>query len=68
MLNIFWTSIDTGNNEKTEFHSYISDNNEQDACGSHSHMLHLLKKVLESGRFVYDMSTVWQDTDGCTEQ
>ena len=39
----FPTSVDIGNNEeKYEFHSYISDDNEKDACDSHSHMFHLL--------------------------
>ena len=41
------TSIGTGNNEETsEFHSYISDDNEQDACDSHYHMVRLLKILL----------------------
>ena len=34
--------IDPGNNEeKYEFHSYISDKNEQDACDSHARTFHL---------------------------
>ena len=37
------TSVDIGNNEeKSEFHSYISDENEKYACDSHAHMVHLL--------------------------
>ena len=37
------SSFYTGNNkEKYEFHLYISDDNEQDACYSHFHMFHLL--------------------------
>ena len=36
-------SVDNGNNEeKYEFHSYISDDNEQDACDSHAHMINRL--------------------------
>ena len=42
-VEYFPTSIDTGKNEeKYELHSYISDDNEKDACASHSHMVHLL--------------------------
>ena len=41
-VKYFPTSIDTGNNkEKYEFHSYISDYNEQYACDSHDHMVHI---------------------------
>ena len=44
-IEYFPTSVDNGNNEeKYEFHSYISDDNEQDACDSHAHMFHLFKK------------------------
>ena len=40
-------SVDIGNNEERyEVHSYISDDNEQDACYSHAHMVHLLKTFL----------------------
>ena len=46
-IEYFPNSIDPGSNEKKyEFHSYISDNNEQDACDSHDHMFHLLKQHL----------------------
>ena len=42
-VEYFPTSLDIGNNgEKYEFHSYISDENEQDARDLHSHMVHLL--------------------------
>ena len=45
-VEYFPTSIDNVNNkEKSEFHSYISDNHEQDACNSHAHMVHLLKNI-----------------------
>ena len=48
-VEYFPSSFDPGNKEeKSEFHSYISDENEQYACGSHAHMFHLLKKYLES--------------------
>ena len=67
-VKYFPTSIDTGNNEeKYEFHSYISYDNEQDSCDSHAHMVHLLL-FLESGIFVSGMSTVWEDTDGCSKE
>ena len=39
------TSIAIVNNEgKSELHSYISDDNEQDACDIHSRMGHIFKK------------------------
>ena len=47
-VEYFPTYIGTGNNEeKSEFHSFISDNNEQYACDSHAHMLHPLKNIFE---------------------
>ena len=37
-------SVDPGTNEtKTEFHSYISDENEQDSCDSHAHKFSYIK-------------------------
>ena len=63
------TSIDTGNNEETsEFHSYISDDNEQNACDSHAHMVHILKTFLDSVILACGMSTVWEDTNGCAKK
>ena len=45
-VGYFPSFIDTGNNEeKSEFHSYISDDNEQDAWYSPAYMVHLLKKI-----------------------
>ena len=42
-VEYFTTSADNGKNEeKYEFNSYISDDNKQDACDSHAHMVHLL--------------------------
>ena len=68
-VEYFPTSIDTGKNEeKSEFHSYIRDDNEQDACDSHAHMVHLLKIPLESVRLVSGMTTTWEDNDGCENQ
>ena len=44
-VEYFPSSIDPDNNKtKSEFHWYISDDNEQDACDSHVHMFHILKK------------------------
>ena len=64
----FPTSVDIGNNEeKYEFHSYISDHNEQDACDSHSHMVHIYI-YLESGILLSGMSTVWEDNDSCANK
>ena len=43
-VEYFPTSIDNGNNEEnSEFHSYISDENEQYTYYSHAHTVHLLK-------------------------
>ena len=47
------------NKTKYKFHSYISGDNEQDACYSHNHMVRLLTKLIELGLLVYGMSNVW---------
>ena len=48
-VEYFPTSVDIGNNEeRSEYHSYISDDNEQYACDSHAHMVHIFKNI-ESG-------------------
>ena len=68
-VEYFPRKFDPGSNEqKSEFHSYISDENEQYAFDSHAQMVHLLKHVLESGILVTGMSTVWEDTYGCVKQ
>ena len=42
-VEYFPSSFDTGHNEEnSEFHSYISGGNEQDARDSYAHMFHLL--------------------------
>ena len=44
-VEYFTNSVDHGSNEKTsEFHSYISDDNEHDAYDSNANMFHLLKQ------------------------
>ena len=43
-IEYFLNSIDPGITKISEFHSYISDYNFQDACDSHAHMFHLLKQ------------------------
>ena len=46
-VEYFPNIIDPGINEtNSEFCSYISDHNEQDACDSHYHMIHLFKNHL----------------------
>ena len=43
-VEYFPSSFDTGKNEeRSEFCSYIIDDNEQDACYSHAHMFHIFK-------------------------
>ena len=45
-VEYFTNSVDLGNiKTKSEFHSYISVENEQYACDSHAHMCHLLKNL-----------------------
>ena len=45
----FPSSFDTGDNEEIyEFHSYISDANEQDECDSHAYMFNLLKNRMSN--------------------
>ena len=68
-VEYFTISIDPGSNEeKSESHSYISGDNEQDAFDSHAHMFHILKQFFELGILVYGMSTVWEDNNGCVKQ
>ena len=55
-------------NKNSEFYSYISDYNEQDACNSHANMFHLLNKFFDSEILVCGMSIVWEDTNGCAKQ
>ena len=43
-VEYFPNSIDNDNNEKSGFHSYISDENEQYTCYSHAHMYYLFKR------------------------
>ena len=45
-VEYFPNSIDHGINEnKSKFHSYISDYNEQYAYDSHTHVFHIFKKI-----------------------
>ena len=44
-VEYFPNSIDTGRNKISEFHSYISYDNEKDACDSHAGMFHLFKNI-----------------------
>ena len=48
-VEYFPNSIDPGRNKKYEFNSYISGDNEQDACDSHARMFHLFKTFLNRG-------------------
>ena len=46
-VEYFPNSVDTGINENIfEFHSYISDENEQNSCYSHARMFRIFKKYL----------------------
>ena len=64
-IEYFPNSIDPGVNKKSEFHSYISDKNEQYACDSHAQTFHLVI-YFESGMLVPVISTVWEETYGCS--
>ena len=44
LLNIIQFQLKLVKMEKSELHSYISDDNEQNACDSHAHMFHPFKK------------------------
>ena len=58
-----------GNKEtKSELYSYISDDNEQDACDPHAHMVNLFKILIELVLLVFGLHTVWEDTYGCAKQ
>ena len=67
-VEYFPNSIAPGSNRKSEFNSYISDDNEQDACYLHAHMFRLLNFLFGSLILLCGMSTVWEDTNGCAKQ
>ena len=68
-VEYFPISIYPDNNKgKYEFHSNISDENEQDGCDSHAYLFRLFKTFFKSVILVYGMSTVWENTDGCAKQ
>ena len=68
-VDYFPKPVDPGIKEiESEFNSYISDENEQDICDSHDHMVHLFKINNELGILVSGISPVWEDTDGFTKQ
>ena len=63
----FPNSIDHGSNEeKYEFHSYISKYNEEYACDTHYNMLNIYK-CFDTGILLCGMSAVWEDTNGSTK-
>ena len=37
-VEYFSNSVDPGSNKKIKFHSYISDESEQDVCDSHANI------------------------------
>ena len=48
-IEYFPSSFEPGNNkQKSEFHSYISDDNEQDTCDSHANMFHLYIYIIRN--------------------
>ena len=49
------------------FHSYISDDNEQDAFDSYAHLFYPLQNF-ESGILVSSMLTVWDNIDGFAQK
>ena len=56
------------NESKSELHPFISDGNEQYACDSHTHTVHLFKKFIELEHLVYGFSDVWKYTEGFAKQ
>ena len=48
-------------------YSCISNNQKQDTCDSYAHKFHLLEKN-QSEIFVSGMSTVLEDTNGCSKK
>ena len=70
VIEYFPNTVDTGSNETiSQFRSYISDENEQDACDSHAHTIQLFNiKIIDLGLLVYGISMVWEDTDGCAKE
>ena len=56
------------NEPRSEFHSYKSDQNERYACYSSSYMVYVFNILIESGLLFYGLSTIWEETDGCTKK
>ena len=46
LMNVFQIQLILVAMKKSLFHSYIIDDNEQDACDSHAHMFHIFKNDL----------------------
>ena len=67
-VEYFPISVYPGSNEeKSEYHSCISDDNKQDSYDSRSRVFRLLKNLFDSVILVSGISTVWEDTDGCSK-
>ena len=62
------TELNGLNNVKGEFHSFLSDDSDQDAATTAAHTEKFISLLLESNRVMSNKSTIMEDTDGCAKQ
>ena len=68
-IEYFPKIVNLGRKEaKSEYHKFISGDNEKYACNSHGHTVHPWKKFIELVLFVSFLYAVWEDTNGCTHK
>ena len=54
--------------DKNDFHSFILNNNKQDSCDSHKHMIHLYNKLFNSGGVISGKTMISEYVDGFEKQ
>ena len=57
-----------GEDTKAVFHSFLSDNNNQDAATTACHTDRMIKMNIDANIIKPGKSTIWEQTDGCAEQ
>ena len=62
------TELNGLNNVRGEFHSFLSDDSDQDAATTAAHTEKFISLLLECNRVESNKSTIMEDTDGCAKQ
>eukprot|EP00957_Ditylum_brightwellii_P135828 10360457-Ditylum_brightwellii.AAC.1 len=52
----------------SEFYSYLSDDSDQNAAKTTSHLDNMLVELVRRKIFSQKVSTIWEEMDGCTKQ